>query len=107
MGDGCFGGSLCSSVSPVVMAFSWGRKLFLEQILKRRPCVGGPSARGSGGFLLAGHANLVESALIPFVFLCDALLHRLHALESAAGIEVGALFARVQRKIALRTVPFS
>ena len=91
-----------SFVSFVVVA-----ALFLEQILKRRPRIIRPQSRRSRSLLLPGHPNLIKRALIPRILLRNPLLHRLHALEPAPRIEIRALFARMQLKPALRTLPIA
>ncbi len=98
-----------SSVSSVVRYFllrSEFRRLFLKQILKRRPRIVGLQTRRCGRFLFASHANLVQRTVIARILFRDPLLDRLHALEAAAGIEICALLAGVQFKPALRTLPF-
>jgi hypothetical protein len=109
--------ALCTRVPPVVIVVESSRAegprvrglradlLLLEQILKRRPRIIGLQRRRRGRFLLARHANLKQLARISFILLRDTLLHRLHALEPATGIEIRALFARMQFKSALRTLP--
>ena len=77
----------------------------LEQIVKRRPRTAGLQTRRSRSLFLASHSNLKELAGIPFVLLRDPLLHRLHAFEPAARIEIGTLLARMQFESALRTLP--
>ena len=44
-------------------------------------------------------------AVIARVFFRDALLHRLHAFEAAARIEIRALFTGVQFKPTFRALP--
>src|ERR1700735_2403058 len=79
--------------------------LLLEQIIKRRPRIIRPQARRSRSLLLARHPNLIQRTVAPRIFLRDPLLHRLHALKPAPGIEIGALLARMQFKPALRALP--
>ena len=69
------------------------RHLFLEQVLERRSRIVGPEIGWRRRFLFARDANLVQSAVIARVFLGDAFFDRLHALETASGIKVGALLA--------------
>jgi hypothetical protein len=77
----------------------------LKQILKGLPRIVGLQAGGRGCFLLPGHADFVERTIIPGIFLGHALLHRLHALEAASGIEIHALLAGMQLEAALGTKP--
>jgi len=79
--------------------------LFLKQIVKRRARILRPQTRRCRSLLLPGHANLIQLTLIPRILLRDPLLHRLHALEPAPGIEIRALLARMQLKPALRALP--
>jgi hypothetical protein len=81
--------------------------LLLKQILKRRSRIIRPQSRRSRSLLLPGHANLIQLALIPRILLRNPFLHRLHALEPAPRIEIRALFARMQLKAALRTLPIA
>ncbi len=76
----------------------------LEQILEGLSRVVRTQAGGRGSFFFSGHANLVESALVPSVFLGNPLLDRLHALEPAARIKIRTLLARMQFKSALETL---
>src|SRR5258708_36704974 len=78
--------------------------LFLEQVLKCLTRVVRTQGGGGGGFFFSGHANLVESALVPSVLSCNPLCDRLHALEPAARIEIRTLLARRQFKSALETL---
>jgi hypothetical protein len=79
--------------------------LLLEQILKRSARIVRPQARRSRSLFLSRHANLIQVAIIPRIFLRDPLLDRLHALEPATGIEIRALLARMQLESTLRTLP--
>ena len=79
----------------------------LEQILKRRPRIVGPGAGRGPSLFLARHPNLEQFAVIARIFLRDALLYRLHALEPAPRIEIGALLAGMQLESALRTLATS
>jgi hypothetical protein len=79
--------------------------LFLKQILKRRPRIVRPQTRRSRSLLLPRHSDLIQLALIPLILLRNPLLHRLHALKPAPGIEIRTLLARMQLKPTLRTLP--
>ena len=79
--------------------------LLLEQILERLPRVAGPQTGWRRGFLFASHADFVKRAIVARVFLRYSFLDRLHALETAAGIKIHTLLARMQFKPALRTLP--
>ena len=78
--------------------------LLLEQIIKRRPRIIGPQACRSRSLFLAGYSNLIQRAVVPHILLRNPHLHRLHALEPAAGIKVRTLLARMQLEAALRTL---
>jgi len=80
------------------------RDLLLEQIFERGPRIVRPKAGRSGCLFLPRNAHFIRRARIPRVFLCDPLLHRLHALEPASRIEIRALLAGVQLKAALGTL---
>ena len=78
--------------------------LFLKQILKCSPRVVRLQTSRCRRFLLTRHANLVQRAIIARIFFRDPLFNGLHALEAAAGIEIGALLARVQLETAFGTL---
>jgi hypothetical protein len=78
--------------------------LLLKQIIKRRPRTTRPQTRRRRSFLLPRHPNLIQLTRIPFILLCDPLLHWLHTLKPAARIEIRTLLARMQLKRALRTL---
>ncbi len=80
------------------------RRLFLKQIFKRCPRIVGLQTLRCRRFLFAGHTNLVQRTVIAGILFRDPLFDRLHALEAAAGIEIRALFARMQFEPALRTL---
>jgi hypothetical protein len=77
----------------------------LKQILKRRPCVIRSQAGRGRSLFFPRHPNLIRRTLIPLIFLRHPLLHRLHALKPAPRIEIRTLLARMQLKLALRTLP--
>jgi len=79
--------------------------LLLEQILKRLPRIAGPLAGRCGRFLFPRHADFKQRAIVSRVLLGNPFLDRLHALESAARIEIHALLAGVQFETTLRTLP--
>lgn len=80
------------------------RRSFFKQILKRGPRIVRPGARRGRSLFLAGHSNLEQFAVIARIFLGDALLHRLHALEPAPRVEIRALLAGMKLKSALWTL---
>ncbi len=79
--------------------------LLLEQVLKRRPRIVGAQRRRGRSFFLAGHSNLVKFAVVTHIFFWYSYRNRLHTFETASGIEICALLARVQFKLAFRTFP--
>ena len=81
----------------------WPRGLLLKQVFKCLSGVGGARGGRSGGLFLSRHADFIKRAIVAGVFLGDALFDRLHAFKAAAGIEIHALFARVQLEAALGT----
>jgi len=85
-------------------ARKWSPSL-LKQIIKRRPRIAGPQSRGGRSFLLPCDAHLVRRTLIPRVLLRHPFLDRLHALKPAPRIKIHALFAGMQFKPTLRTLP--
>ncbi len=80
-------------------------RLLLEQILKRCSRIVRTQRCRSRSFFLARHSNLVKLAVVTHIFLRYPHRNRLHALETASRIEIRALLARVQFKLALRTFP--
>ena len=64
----------------------------------------GREACRNRSFLLMRDANLVKFAVIAYIFFRYPHRNRLHALETASGIEIRALLARVQFKLALWTL---
>jgi hypothetical protein len=91
--------------------------LFLEKIFKCLAGIEWPrrSFRGSRRMgrgrrwrriLLDGGTKFIEGAIVSLVFSGNSFRHGLHALETRGGIEIGALFARVQFKRAFRALPF-
>jgi hypothetical protein len=79
-------------------------RLFLEEIFKCSPGIIRPQRRWSGRLFFSGHTNFIHQTVVPQIFFCNAFLHRLHAFETAAGIEIRALFARMQLKTTLGTL---
>ena len=88
--------------------------LFLEEPVECAACV--LRIAGSGGthwrcgrrpisraFSRHGYPRRKQCALVPFVFHGDAHGNRLHALKAGGWLEMGALFAAVQFRMALRT----
>ena len=75
----------------------------LEKIFKRLPRVVGSKAGRRGCFFFSRHPQFIECAIVADVFLFYPLRHRLHALEPAAGIEVRALLAGMQREATFGT----
>jgi hypothetical protein len=55
--------------------------------------------------LLHPHADRIRLALVARVLLRDSFRHWLHTFKPAGRIEVGALFAGMQLKSALRALP--
>lgn len=80
------------------------RRSLFEQILKRGARIVRPGARRGRSLFFAGHSNLEQFAVVARIFLHDALLHRLHALKPAAGIEIGTLLAGMKLKSTLRAL---
>src|ERR1700683_2592464 len=65
------------------------------------PRIAGTCSSRRGRFLLPRHSHLVKLAIVARIFARNSHWDGLHALEAAAGIEVGALLAGVQFKTAL------
>ena len=92
--------------------------LFFEQVVERFAGVVGAIGRGAARRLLGGlsggrgrgrvlfnrGAERIKGAIVPRIFFGDALRNRLSAFELLSGVEVHALFARVQLEPATRTL---
>ena len=76
-----------------------GCGLFLEEVVEGAPCVFRPRRPGRG-VALHRHAEREEGALVAGALVGDALGDRLGALESVPRIEVGALPAGVELRLA-------
>ena len=94
------------------------RRLLLEQILERLPRIVRPEMRrrrrrccrwlrirSRRRILFNRHAELVEFAVVLGVLRRNALRNRLRAFKLRSRIEKSALFAAMQFRLALRTLP--
>ena len=75
--------------------------LFLEEALESLACVLRAADAGRSGLALHPHPQREEGALVGGVFARDALGDGLLALVTRGGVEIRALFARMQRPTAL------
>ncbi len=74
---------------------------FLEQILKRLPCIVRTGDGWRRCLLLPRNPHFVKLAIVARIFARDSNRDRLHALEAAAGIKIRALLAGVKFEGAL------